>query len=460
MSRYLALDLGTTTIKAALFGDDSRMLALERAETTLITGSDGMVECDPRFWFELPCSLIRRITDRFGADDITALAVSSQGLSILPVDEDFMPLRQGISWLDTRADAECREIFALCPDISERTGKPYNPQYTLPKLIWLKKYELALFERAHMFLMPLDYLCARLTGAAVTDHSMAGGSMLYEPEKCVFSTDLAERFGIPIEKLPKIEACGYSIGRLTEEGAALTGLSANTTVALGGQDQKIAALGAGLDNRAPTLSLGTSCAIEFVGSVKGFPRFIHTDGKTPLSEGCINTACGAIKWLSSIIGLDYDTIDAMAEAADSGNLIFRPHLAGVGTPYGQTVKPAAFENLTLDTDRGQLCRALLEGIACEIRRNIEAAVADGCVIEGLRAFGGGCRSGILCRIIADITQLPLTVLPITEMALFGAASAASLADRGCPLPIADSEIKQYQPSDASKNNLIYQRYID
>ncbi len=460
MSRYLAVDLGTTTIKAALFGEDGSLLSLERAETTLITASGNIVECDPRFWYETPCTLIKRITDRFGAEGIEALAVSSQGLSLLPVDCEFHPLRNGISWLDNRAETECAAIFERCPDITERTGKPYNPQYTLPKLLWLKEHENALFERASMFLMPLDYLGARLTGAAVTDHSMAGGSMLYEPKLRGFSAELAAEFGIPCEKLPKIEACGYPIGHLTEEAAALTGLNQSTIVALGGQDQKIAALGAGLDNRLPTLSLGTSAAIEFVGSVDGFPRFIHTDGITPLSEGCINTACGAIKWLSGILQLDYDTIDAMAQDADSGDLIFRPHLAGIGTPYGQSVKPAAFENLTLDTDRSQLCRALLEGIACEIRRNIEAARLGGCVIEGLRAFGGGCRSSILCKIIADVCGLPLTVLPINEMALFGAASAASIAHKGCTLPIAGNEIAQYHPSDAAKGDRIYLRYID
>ena len=202
------------------------------------------------------------------------------------------------------------------------TGKHPSPLYTLPKLIWLKKHRPELFEKAAMFLMPMDYIIARLTGKAITDPTMAGGTMLFDINKRQWSSALADLCGISLKKLPPVLLAGTFAGRINAETAALTGLSEETTVAVGAQDQKIAALGARIDIGTATVSLGTAGAIEILSDKKSaaLSTFLFTDGKRFVLEGCINTFGAAIKWARDTVftGLSYRDMDMLAEKAAAG----------------------------------------------------------------------------------------------------------------------------------------------
>ncbi len=437
---YIGVDLGTTAVKAAFFDETGALCGTASQEVPLLDPRPGEIEQSPECWYEIPCALIRAVCASVDPAAVRAIGISSQGISVVPTDGGFCPLRDGLSWLDARAEAELSDMLSAIPEEAwfARTGKHASALYTLPKLLWLKRHEPDVFRDAAFFLMPLDYLTARLCGNAVTDPTMAGGTMLYDLVSQGWSAELCRAFGVPEEKLARIAPSCTPAGYLTPGSQRLTGLGAGTLVAVGAQDQKIAAYGAQIEAGTATLSLGTAGAAEVLCGRPSavLPTFaFHTPGCVSyMLEACVNTFGAAIKWArdSVFCGLSYAEMDRLAEAAPagSGGVRFYPHLSGVSTPHFGTSPVAGWRGLTLGTDRGCLIRALYEGLACEVRANLDAMREAGTAVETLRVFGGGSRSRILCRILCDVAGIPLEVMDFPEIAAFGAAKAAFAASRG------------------------------
>jgi Sugar (pentulose and hexulose) kinases len=435
---FIGVDLGTTAVKAALFDSDFNLLRLETREVDLSYPGPGMVEQSPECWFEVPCELINRLCAGIKPDSIKAIGTSSQGISFIPVDEFYKPLSGcgGISWLDTRAEAELNRALDIISedDFFAVTGKHPSAQYTMPKLLWFKNHCPELFDHAAKLLMPLDYFTARLCGRAVTDPTMAGGTMLYDLDRGEWSDRLCSSLGIPANKLAEVKPTGTAAGYLCKEACTLTGLSSATLVAVGAQDQKIAAYGAGIEPGTVTLSMGTAGAIEVLSDRKSdvLPtfKFELAGGGFYVLEGCINTFGAAIKWARDNVfcGLSYREMDALAQTAPRGcgGVQFYPHLSGVSTPhYGESVI-AGWSGMTLSTDRAQLIRSVYEGLAREVKANLTAANRAGAEIKRLRLFGGGAKSVVLRQIIADETGFETEEFAVSEAAALGAAKAAAL----------------------------------
>ena len=469
MNGFLGVDLGTTAVKVVLFDESGMPVREASRELSLRYPAPDRIEQDPAAWYEIPCELIREVCEGLAPGAVKAIGVSSQGISIVPVDDAFLPLADGISWLDTRAEEETAGMTAA---VSREafftvTGKHASPCYTLPKLLWLKKREPSLFAAADRFLMPLDYLTARLCGEAVTDATMAGGTMLYDLSAASWSRALCDRFGIPSEKLAEIRPTTAFAGWLNEGSKRLTGLAGEVAVAVGAQDQKIAAYGAGIEPGTVTMSLGTAGALEILCENRSdvLPSFsFDVDGRVSyVLEGCVNTFGAAIKWARDTVfsDLSYRDMDALAEKAPSGSggVRFYPHLSGESTPHIGRRPRSGWTGLSLATDRGCLVRSLYEGLACETRLNLEAARRAGAPVNRLRVFGGGAKSDILCRILSDVTGVPIEAMTFSEAAAFGAAKAAVVCrDRLDGTRLSDSfmipaDVRSYAPSDPAAEDL-------
>lgn len=435
-SYFIGVDLGTTAVKVILFDENGILQAEASREVPLLYPDTEKTEQAPFCWYEVPCELIREVCADIDSSFVKAIGISSQGISVLPVDASFHPLCDGISWLDTRAKSEFYEILGIISDeeLFKITGKHASASYSLPKLLWLKKHRREIFDKAAMFLMPLDYLTARLCGNVVTDATMAGGTMLYSLADNRWSEQLCNTFGIPLSKLPRLLPTSCLAGSLNEESQKLTGLTGDVIISVGAQDQKIAAYGAGIEPGIATLSLGTAGAVVILCDKKSgaLPSFaFETPDRTCfMLECCVNTFGAAIKWARDTLfpDLSYSEMDMLATGAPagSGGVLFFPHLSGVSTPHYKNPPQSGWKKLTLATDRGCMIRSLYEGLACELRINLEAAKNAGAHLEKLRIFGGGSRSDILCKIISDITALPAEVLTFAETASFGAAKAAAV----------------------------------
>lgn len=439
MGFYLAIDLGTTGCRSILFDGQLKELGSAYEEYGLITPRSGWTEQDADNWWEMTKRTAKAAIDRSGVDSkaIDGISVSSQGITVVPVDKQLRPLCNAISWLDVRATEQAAQIHAQWgQSLYTLTGKHTDACYTLPKLLWLRQEQQSIWEKAWKFLMPMDYLIGKLTGNPVTDHSMASGTLLYDLHNSCWSEKVLKYYDIPEEKLPKILSSGEVAGRVLPQVAQLLGLREDCIVAVGAQDQKCAALGAGLDAHTMTISLGTAGAITkywdtlHTESIRNVGWCGYTKPGVWVTEGVINTAGTCLRWVRDLLfpGESYDTINREgAKALEKGDSpMFYPYLNGPSSPSYYPDAQGCFYGISLATDRGDFAVAVMEGVAFQIRIMLEAMNAYGNV-KKLVLFGGGAKSPLWCQIIADATGLEIWVPSTTEAAGAGAAILAAQA---------------------------------
>ena len=472
MDTLLGIDLGTTGIKAAVCSPAGALLGESYFEYPLIKPAPSVVEQDAEQWWTLAQKAIRQALRTGGVDGRTvrSLGVSSQGISFVPLDERGHPLRNAINWLDTRASAEAETIRRRYSDadLFHLTGKRPSPSYVLPKLLWLRDHQPDLYRRTHKFLMAHDYLVFKFSDQFVTDHSMAGGTLLYDITRLDWSSDLMEAFGISVEQLPEVKWSGTSLGTIKPDVAEALGLSKSAIVAVGGQDQKCAALGANIRPGVATVSLGTASAISCLTDqpVLDIERRIPTfpfvvPGYWDL-EGVVGTAGGAFRWLREALfpGTAYKTLDSLAADSPPGanGVCFYPHLCGAGSPHWRADVGGAFLGLTLAAGPGDIVRSVLEGVAFEIRENLEVMEAMGIAVDKLVLFGGGAKSVLWSQLISDVTGKPAMVTEMVDVANWG---ACVLAGVGAGLFVADvlqQPVSEERETDWSPRPEIVERY--
>lgn len=440
MAVYLAIDLGTTGCRSILFDERLRQLADCYQEYGLITPREGWVEQDANLWWKLTMETAKGAMAKAGipGNEIRGISVSSQGITLVPVDEELRPLYHAISWLDVRPQEQAarlerdfgfRQMFTL-------TGKPIDPAYFLPKILWLREQEPEIYEKTWKFLMPMDFLIGKLTGNCVTDHSMASGTLLYDIKNSVWSRELLEHYGIREEQLPGLAWSGQVAGNVLPEVAKELGVGEDCVVGVGAQDQKSAALGVGLKEGVVTISLGTS------GAISRYWTQARTEGDTRIpwsayvspgawvTEGVINTAAATLRWLRDVMfpGASYDVINQEARAAQErgSSLMCYPYLNGGSSPDDYPDSQGCFYGVSLATVRGDFALAVMEAIAFQTRIILEAMDAD-TDIHTLILFGGGSKSPLWCQIIADVTGMRIRVPETAEAAGAGAAVMAGMA---------------------------------
>ena len=437
---YLAIDLGTTGCRSILFDSALCVRAVSYEEYGLITPREKWTEQDAQLWWDMTVRTAKDAIAQAGIDGKTVrgISISSQGITVVPVDEKLQPLCNALSWLDVRAGEEVAEISEQYPDLAmfAHSGKHLDPAYTLPKLLWIRKYLPEVWQKARKFLMPMDFLIAKFTGNCVTDQSMASGTLMYDIKNCCWSREILETYGIDQQKLPTIAWSGESAGKVLPEVAAQIGLSEQCVVAVGAQDQKCAALGAGLCDGTMTISLGTAGAIlklwkeTKTGELTRIPWCGNVTPGTWVTEGVINTAGTCLRWVRDLLfpGESYDVINAEAAAAieKGSSLMFYPYLNGPSCPDSYPESEGCFYGANLATTRGSFAAAVMEGVAFQIRIILEAMEAYGNVRK-LVIFGGGSKSPMWCQIIADITGMEILVPSTSEAAGAGAAMLAAMA---------------------------------
>lgn len=444
MSLLLGIDLGTTGCKAAVYTQEGNLLGESYLEYDLIMQSPTMIEQDPRAWWDLTCRAIHLALDQAQVDRnaVRGLSVSSQGISFVLLDARGRLLGNAISWLDTRAVEESTAILEQYPaeKLFAITGKRAAPFYVLPKLLWLRAKRPDVWCKAHKLLMAHDYLVYRFCGEAVTDHSMASGTLLYDVRQLDWSGQLLEAFEIPAEILPDIRWSGTAVGVLKPEIAAELKLRPDTVVSVGGQDQKCAALGVGIQDNTATVSLGTASAITRlvdrpVTDVQmRVPTFTFVVPNRWVLEGVILTGGGSLRWYRDTIcgDVSYSRLDEEATRIPRGaeGVLFYPHLSGAGSPHWQSQDRGVFCGLALATTRAHLTRAILEGVAYQIRENLSVMEELAGPAKRVIVFGGGARSALWREIIGDVINRSLAWTSTVETASRGASMLAGL---GCDL---------------------------
>ena len=436
MSVVLSIDLGTSGCRSAIFNEKLELLCSHSVEYPLIVCSQTHIEQDARLWWSSVKDTIRSVTGKMpeAAKQIRSIAISSQGISFVPINRDGDVLANAVSWLDSDSVREEQYLSEKYGEreLYNRTGKRLSALYTLPKLIRFKKNEPEIYAGTWKLLLPLDYIQYKLCGRCVTDHTMAAGTMYYDIEKREWAEDILCENGIDHDLLPELEYAGKPAEVILPQVADELGLPHDVVIMVGAQDQKCAAYGAGASDSVATASLGTGCCItqlanRFVSDTHmRIPCFSYITPDYWDFEGVINTAAASYMWFKEKFADDMSMreIDELAAAsAAPSEVMFYPYLSGASSPYWGS-GTGTFTGLSLMSDKGSMARAILEGIAFHIRSNLDVMQTLCGEAKELRLFGGGSKSDLWCQIIAHVTDKAVVRLASSQTALAGAAMLA------------------------------------
>jgi xylulokinase len=491
MEALLAIDAGTTSVKAGLFSPDGRCLGVGRQEYQLETPAADRAQLDPEVYWRSCLKTVREAIRQAGVkpEQVKALAVSSQGETTITLDAKGRVIYPALVWLDNRASDQAAFLAGrFGKEVYLRTGIPdIVATWSACKILWIRQNEPDVFSRAAKFLLVQDYLIYRLTGRIVTDGSVSCTTLNYDLVNNAWWTDLQDAIGIRNDQLPEIVQPGANVGTLSREAAEQLGLSPKTFVVAGGMDQAVGAIGAG--NFKPgkvSESTGAALAIQativdpMIDQSKVIPVYYHSAPGQYLFVPVCPTAGMALKWLRDSFFKDemkeseageldvYDRLTQLAQSVPAGSdgLIMLPHLMGAFSPEPNLLARGSFTGFTLSHTRGHFVRALLEGVAFLLKRNLEYIERTGIVIPEIRSTGGGARSRLWNQIKANVCNRPIVTLENEETALLGDAILAGVAsgvfqsvEEGCDSMVV---VKESIAPDGDADAYLepYRRYCD
>ena len=443
----IGLDVGTTATKALLFDLEGRVLDSASRGYGLHTPQPGWVEQYPEALWRAVVEVLRAVASQLGPDDrVLALAQSSQAGTTIPVDAAGAPLGNAISWMDTRASdqAEAVRTQVGAEFIRTTTGWPLQGALPLQHIGWFRDNRPQLYAAARHYLFVNDFIGYRLTGRLCMNPTDAGITQLFNIATGDWDERLLALVGVRRDQLSPMHPAGHLVGTLKNETAAETGLPAGLPVANGAHDQYCAAVGTGVMQPGKVmLSCGTAWVVLAViddlevGLRSGTAIGRHVlEGRWGAMRS-IGAVGSSLEWLIDNVwggraaGADraelYAAINAGAARAAPGvgGLLCYPlaggHAAGFGPARG------GFVGLSLPHTRDDMARAVMEGIAFELRWAVAEMRQAGIEVAELRMVGGAAQSDVWPQVVADVTAIPVVLPSMSQAASRGAAILAGTA---------------------------------
>lgn len=442
----LAHDLGTSGNKATLYRPDGTLAASVVKAYPVSYPHPGWVEQDPEDWWQAVCASTRELLVASGAasGEILCVSFSAQMMGCLLVDRAGTPLRPMITWADTRASLQEKRMLEAVPmeTVYRITGHRASASYSAAKLLWVRDNEPEVYHKAYKMLHAKDFIIHRLTGRFVTDYSDASGTNLFDLETKTWSETLCDAWDIPRELLPEAYPSATNAGGITAEAAECCGLRAGTPVIIGGGDGSCACVGAGVVGEGNTYCvLGTSSWISRASRKPVYDRemrtfnWVHLDPSLVTPCGTMQAAglsyswfrdalCGEERLMASQTGGSvYALIDRLVEKTrpGAGGVLFLPYLLGERSPRWNHDARGAFLGIHADTGKGELARAVLEGVGFNLKVILDI-LEEKAPVDALTVIGGGAKGKLWLEILANIWGKPLEVpVQLEEATSLGAA---------------------------------------
>jgi len=439
MSLFIGIDSGTQSVKAVVLDLESgRVVAEARAPHRLIDGLPaGHMEQHPRDWVAALETVIADVAGRIERSRVRGIGVSGQQHGFVPLDAKGEVIRPAKLWCDTSTAPECAILTRKLGGpkaVLRKTGMPFLPGYTAPKILWMKRHEPANFRRLRHVLLPHDYLNFYLTGNYFMEHGDASGTALMDVRRRIWSAEAAGAVDRNlIDWLPPLSASHEAAGTLSGPIARLHGFPAGVVVSAGGGDNMMGAIGTG--NVVPgiiTASFGTSGTIyahaskpvvDPGGEIAG--GCSSTGGWLPLL--CTMNVTTVTERIRALFDFDHAALDMAVAAtpAGAGGVVVLPYLAGERTP---NVPDGSGVILGLDQDNitsGHLARAAMEGVTLGMNYGLRRLAELGVKAREIRVTGGGARSPAWRQIMADVFGVPVVAMVEDEGAALGAALQAA-----------------------------------
>jgi xylulokinase len=447
----MGLDIGTTGCKAVAFDESGKILSLHYEEYPLYLPALDQCEIDPNEFWEAVERVISATAEKVkNRDPVRAMGISTLGDSLTLLDREGKPLhRTVVGAADTRSVKHASWIKEQIgrKKVFDITGVPLHAFSVVPKIMWFRENMPEIFKSVKKFAGVQEFAHIRLGVDSAIDYSLAGRTMLVNIHTRAWATDILEKCGVDVKKLSPLAGSAHVVGKLDSYHARSLNLRGGVSIIAGGFDQCCSAMGAGvLDSKSAALSVGT---LEAVVVVYDTPRieipllngnhgcsFYIIDGLY-ISLAYVTTAGAILKWYRDTLGetevrkareQNLDPYDVMIHSTpDRPSKVFIfPYFTGTGTPWLDLKKRGMVFGLSLDTNRAEIIKGILDGICYEVKVNLESFGKAGIRVDRMRAVGGGAKSDRWMQLKADITGVPVQATEVTEAGCLGAAFLAGL----------------------------------
>lgn len=435
---YIGVDLGTSAVKLLLMDENGNIHKIVSREYPLYFPHPGWSEQKPGDWFAQSMEGIRELTAECDKSQVRGISFGGQMHGLVVLDEADHVIRPAILWNDGRTEKETEYLNQVIgkETLSKYTANIAFAGFTAPKILWMKEHEPELFEKIAKIMLPKDYLAYKLSGTFCTEYSDASGMLLLDVQNKCWSKEMLDICGIREEQLPKLYESYEVVGNLKPEIAEELRLGTDVKVIAGAGDNAAAAVGTGtVGDGQCNISLGTSGTIFISSKTFGVDQynalhsFAHADGNYHLM-GCMLSAASCNKWwMDTIIGTkDYEKEQEAIENLGENHVFFLPYLMGERSPHNDPQARGTFIGMSMDTSRADMTQAVLEGVAFAIRDSFEVAKSLGIHIERTKICGGGAKSPLWRKIIANVLNIKVDRIASEEGPALGGAMLAAVAD--------------------------------
>jgi xylulokinase len=482
----LGIDIGTGGSRALILSEDGTLLASATAEhAPFVSKQAAWAEQDPQDWWGACQQAIRAVLAQSGVSprSIACVGLSGQMHGTVVLDETGAVLRPAIIWCDQRGEEECRWLNEAVGihRLIELTCNPALTNFTLIKLLWMRRSEPDTWRKVRRLLLPKDYVRFCLSGGYAIDVADASGTLMLDVGRRIWSGELLDAVGIDARILPTVFESTDVCAHVSRTAASLTGLLEGTPIVAGAGDQAAGAVGIGLTHPgAAGATIGTSGVV-----------FAATDRPILDPKGRLHTFCHAVpgRWhvmgVTQAAGLSLRWFRDNFTAADhggawsytrlaeeaalappgAGGVLWGPYLMGERTPHLDPNVRGALVGLAAHHTRAHVIRAIMEGVAFSLRDTLTIFSELDVPIGQIRLSGGGARSPLWRQIQADIYGHGVDTVETEEGAAFGAALLAGVGagiwntvDQACGAVVRVAESTRFRPEVVSLMNERYREY--
>ena len=431
---YIGIDLGTSSIKGLLVNEKGEILKEASYEYDVSYPCPNCSEQDTNDWIKALKFCFRKLSANV-KNTIGGISFGGQMHGLVILDENDKVIRPCILWNDGRTSEETAYLNEKIgkEKLSQLTANIAYAGFTAPKLLWLAKHEPENFARINKIMLPKDYLVYYLTGKFVSDYSDASGTLFFDVKNKQWSNEMCDICGIKPSQLPQLCSGMEVVGKVKEEFSL-----PNAVVSAGAGDNAAAAIGTGtIFEGSCNISLGTSGTVFIASNTfkvdkkNSLHSFAHTTGKHSLM-GCILSAASANKWwLEDILNtLDYSgAVSDMEPKLGKNSIYFLPYLSGERSPHNDVDARGAFVGLQINSTRQEMSLSVLEGVSFALRDCLEIARQEGVVIEKSTLCGGGAKSKLWQKILANVLNIDICLLETEQGPSYGAAILAMVANK-------------------------------
>ena len=412
---YIGVDLGTSAVKLLLMDEKGKIKNIVSKEYPLSFPQNGWSEQNPKDWYEQTVLGIKELIKHFDKSQVAGISFGGQMHGLVVLDENDEVIRPAILWNDSRTTKETDYLNNVIgkDKLSQYTANIAFAGFTAPKILWMKENEPENFKKISKIMLPKDYIAYKLSNVFCTDVSDASGMLLYDVKNRCWSKEMINICGINENQLANVFESYEVVGTLTKEVAKELNLDAKVKVIAGAGDNAAAAIGtATVGEGKCNISLGTSGTV-FIASEKfgvdennALHSFAYSDGNYHLM-GCMLSAASCNKWwIEEILKTnDYNKELNNIENLGNNKVFFLPYLMGERSPHNDPSARGCFIGMSMDTTREEMSQAVLEGVAFALRDSFEIAKSLGIKIESTKICGGGAKSPIWVKMIANILNI-------------------------------------------------------